>query len=220
MSFAAARGGARRELRGVALEVREDAVRLVATDSYRLVIRDLALAVDVPGRPLRAVLELTEMERFLAAGEAGFGGAATLLAGSRGELLVELGEKRTCLGSIGGDFPDYEALLVALPAGSNGVVARQALRDSLARAGGTATLHFDARGLSVAARGEVMRLPGTWPGPPRQVLVNSDYLAEALEHLAGPDVVIEVGEPLQPVVLRSADTGTCTVWTMPIRPES
>jgi hypothetical protein len=50
------------------------------------------------------------------------------------------------------------------------------------------------------------------------VCVDGRFFAEAVEANVGPDLVIEVADPLQPITLRSADTGTFSVVTMPIRP--
>ena len=36
--------------------------------------------------------------------------------------------------------------------------------------------------------------------------------------MVGPDLVIEASDPLHPIMLRSADTGTFSVLTMPVRP--
>ncbi len=46
--------------------------------------------------------------------------------------------------------------------------------------------------------------------------VNPGYLSEALAHMVGPDVVVEASGPLSPLALRSADSGTFTVLTMPV----
>jgi hypothetical protein len=59
---------------------------------------------------------------------------------------------------------------------------------------------------------------GTWPGPPLTMLVDPRYFAEAVRATVGPDLVIEAFDPLRPITLRSADTGTFSVLTMPIRP--
>ncbi len=49
-------------------------------------------------------------------------------------------------------------------------------------------------------------------------LRNVGFVAEALAAHVGPDVAIEVVEPLRPVTFRSADAGTFSVLVMPVRP--
>jgi hypothetical protein len=50
------------------------------------------------------------------------------------------------------------------------------------------------------------------------MLVDPRFFAEAVRATVGPDVVVEAFDPLRPLTLRSADTGTFSVLTMPIRP--
>ena len=50
------------------------------------------------------------------------------------------------------------------------------------------------------------------------VHVDMRFFVEAVEATVGPDVLIEVIDSLQPITIRSADTGTFSVLTMPLRP--
>ncbi len=50
------------------------------------------------------------------------------------------------------------------------------------------------------------------------MLLNAGFVAEALAAHVGPDVAIEVVEPLRPITFRSADAGTFSVLVMPVRP--
>lgn len=58
----------------------------------------------------------------------------------------------------------------------------------------------------------------TGPGPEVEIPLNAGFVAEALAAHVGPDVPIDVVEPLRPVTFRSADTGTFSVLLMPVRP--
>lgn len=49
-------------------------------------------------------------------------------------------------------------------------------------------------------------------------MLNAGFVIEALAAHVGPDVSIEVVEPLQPVTFRSADAGTFNVLVMPVGP--
>ncbi len=79
-------------------------------------------------------------------------------------------------------------------------------------------LEFEPEALLLRAQGDRARVAGRWSGRSLRILVDSRYFAEAVDATVGPDVVIEAVDPLAPITLRSADTGTFSVLTMPIRP--
>jgi DNA polymerase III sliding clamp (beta) subunit (PCNA family) len=60
-------------------------------------------------------------------------------------------------------------------------------------------------------------IPARHDGPGADVALDPTYAAEAVEAVAGPDVVVEIAGPLRPVVFRSADDGTFTTLLMPVR---
>ncbi len=105
-----------------------------------------------------------------------------------------------------------------------GAVCVETKDDSLrlvARAGRPAArrprlrLEFETDRLVLDGRATVA---GTWPGPELTMLVDPRFFAEAVRATVGPDLVVEAFDPLRPITLRSADTGTFSVLTMPIRP--
>ncbi len=53
-------------------------------------------------------------------------------------------------------------------------------------------------------------------GPEQSVLLNPSFLRDALAATVGREVVIDITDPLAPLVIRSADHGTFTTWVMPI----
>lgn len=218
--FAAARGEHRPELSGIWLEVRDCSLRLVATDSYRLAIRDLVL---------EGVTEAVGMSGFVPLGTAGElvtnlsgAGDVTLYQYPSGEMEVVVGDIRYPLGTKHAtSFPDYRSVLAGNPAGSKAIVAARELSGALlASADETASIDFGTDAVVVRSGGHQTALEASWDGPPLSVLLNPDFVSEALAQMVGADVIIEASEPLQPVTLRSADTGTLTVLTMPIRPRS
>ena len=218
VQFAVSADGSRPELGGVWVEVREDALRLVATDSYRLAVRDLVMDDPVGVARLRGLVSRGAVEELQAVLDATPDAAVSLHQRADGGLAATVDATVVELGRDGGGFPDYQQLLDGLPAGHRGVVGRRRLIEALtAVAGGTAQLTFRSDTLDVVAGVRHDSMPTAWDGPPQQVTVNPAFLAEALRNLVGPDVVVEVADNLRPVVLRSADTGTLTVWTMPVR---
>jgi DNA polymerase III sliding clamp (beta) subunit (PCNA family) len=71
--------------------------------------------------------------------------------------------------------------------------------------------------LSLVRRDERVAIPARYDGPDVHVALDPAFAADAVAAALGPDIVIEVGEALQPVVFRSADDGTFTTLLMPVR---
>jgi DNA polymerase-3 subunit beta len=222
VAFAISGDERRPELTGIWAEVRDGSLRLVATDSYRLAVRDLVIDADGDegaAGELRALIGRRQADE-LRALCAQAGEAPVWLHHRRDDQLAATVEGHQIeLGGADSRFPDYEQLLSGLPTGHRAVTARRPLTETLAAAGSTtATLTLRDGGIEVVGDAVDRSLPATWDGPPQRITINPAFLSEALAGLVGPDVIIEVSDPVRPVVLRSADTGTFTVWTMPIRP--
>jgi DNA polymerase-3 subunit beta len=220
VAFAVSDDEGRPELAGVWVEVRDGSLRLVATDSYRLAVRDLVVRDSDSGSgELRALIGRHQLAELRAVCAQARDATVVLHRGTDGAVIATVEGQKVRLGRDDGRFPDYEQLLSALPVGHRAVTARRPLTEAMAAVGSsTATLAFRTRALDVASDVTCQSLPARWDGPPQQVTINPEFLSEALNGLIGPDVVIEVSDALRPVVLRSADSGTFSVWTMPIRP--
>jgi DNA-binding transcriptional MerR regulator len=218
VSFAASRGGHRPELSGVWVEAAEGSLRMVATDSYRLAVRDL---------PLGEQYETSELVGFLplaTAGElcAALAGASTVKLSRRrsGDLEMAIDDDAVVTTvAYEGRFPDYGAVLAGNVGGHRAVAGVRALANALLGAAEeTATLDFTPGALVVRSGGAQVVVEGSWDGPALSMVLNPGFVSEALGVMVGPDVVVEASGALRPLVLRSADTGTLTVLTMPVRP--
>jgi DNA polymerase III beta subunit, C-terminal domain len=75
-------------------------------------------------------------------------------------------------------------------------------------------------GLTLVRRGEERRVPAEGAGPAAHVALDPAYATDAVAAVRGPDVVVEVADPLRPVVFRAADDGTFTTRLMPVRLDS
>lgn len=215
--FAAATGGDRPELGVVLFECKEGSLRLVATDSYRLAIRDVLPNDDGLFGPVRGLVPLAAAQGLLA--ELKTATTCQLGRGADGGLQIALDGAVRAFPPSPHEFPDYEGYLSNIPEGHSAI----ALRDDLAAAFSgpqedLATLHFSSQGLGVEIAGVVQAVPSTWDGPPVSVALNAGFVAEALSAQVGPDVALEVVAPLLPVTFRSADEGTLNVLVMPVRP--
>lgn len=216
--FAASTGPGRPELAGVLVEHKDGSLRLVASDSYRMAIRDIvpeAATQEGHFRALIGTLHIFALQDRLA-----LGGQCELSDGGSGGLDVRLaGAEVLGLPGLRAEFPDYESILLGLPAGRHCLVGRAGLIEAFGQANGSlATLRLVPGEVQVEVRGDISAVPSDWAGPPVEVLLNAGFVIEALAAHVGPDVSIEVVEPLQPVTFRSADAGTFNVLVMPVRP--
>jgi DNA-binding transcriptional MerR regulator len=216
--FAVSNDPERPELAGVLVEYKDGSLRLVASDRYRMAVRDIVPeAVTREGR-LRALLGTPDVAALR--DRLTLGGQCELSEGGSGSLEVRLaGAEALVLPGLQAEFPDYESILVGLPAGQHCLVGRAALKDAFSRGHGSlAILRLVPREVQVDLRGDIVTLPTLWAGPAFEVLLNADFVSEALAAHVGPEVAIEVVEPLRPVTFRSADSGTFSVLVMPVRP--
>jgi DNA-binding transcriptional MerR regulator len=200
----------------VLLEAKDGSLRLVATDRYRLAVRDLA-AEGPPEGGLRALLPADTL-RALRADLPSDGRVAVAVEGDRVVLRATGFDRSGTQGT--GDFPDYEAALVADRAAHQIVVDRDALHDALrhvARQGDTVLVTATPGELALVRRAERLAIAARYDGPEVHVALDPAFAADAVAAALGPDIVLEVGEALQPVVFRSADDGTFTTLLMPVR---
>ncbi|WP_431923296.1 MerR family transcriptional regulator [Amycolatopsis tucumanensis] len=176
----------------VLIEADGDEVRVVATDRYRLALRVLQPVHGGTGRFVVSAGELAALGPRLA---------------RQDEVTLD----GTTLPLLDQDFPDYRAVLDALPVPAQRVVVdRVALRDALP-ADGPAELVLGPDRLAVG--GTV--LPAVC-GDELRIGFDPAVLGAALEAGVGPDVLLEFAGPLQVARVRSADQGSFTTLVMPV----
>lgn len=154
---AAAPDGEHEALRCVLVEYSGTAVRLVATDRYRLSVRELApLAVDgEPGSVLVPVDALTGSAAWATRA------ADVTLAVAGQSALLEAGSDRRDLPLSGAVFPAYRQVLTALgPARHRVIVARAVLLAALTTTGSPAWLELSGEAASLGGT----RLPAVCSG--------------------------------------------------------
>jgi DNA polymerase III sliding clamp (beta) subunit (PCNA family) len=218
VSFAVADPTIRAELSAVWIEAKDGSLRLVATDSYRLAVRDL-VPEEIGSVPIRGVIDGPHARRLAS----DLAAISTLVLSQGAHELIEasLDGVAAVIGGPGDTFPDYERILSGLSAGHQIPLSRDGLTEALSHLPSAAdhlALRFESDQLVLEALGQRKSVPGTWPGPDLTVFVDPRFFAEAVSATVGPDVVIEAVSPVEPITLRCADTGTFSVLTMPIRP--
>ena len=218
VKFAVGNPAVRTGLNAVWIETREDSLRLVATDSYRLAVRDL-VPERIGSRGLRGVID-AEHAMALAT-ELVSSDTLMLSQDLEGVLSATVDGRRRRIGHSGEGFPDYERILIGRPTGDHAALARDAITRALVGLPAGAShlrLDFEPDRLVLQALEWRATVPGRWSGPSLRMFVDGRFFTEAVDATVGPDLVLEVSDPLQPILLRSADTGTFSVLTMPIRP--
>jgi DNA-binding transcriptional MerR regulator len=202
-------------LGGVLVELDRQEIRLAATDRYRLAVRTLRPDL-IEGGPGRVVVGATAMKE-TAAWAVRHAEVEVELDGSQARVRECGGGVRT-LPTVEGTYPDYRMLLADRPAVRHRLIAdRAALRERLADTGGPVTLRAEEDGIRVVG-GEpaAATVPAVRTGPPLSITFDSVVLVAALDAGVGPDVLLEVCDPVSPVVVRSADQGSFTTLVMPV----
>jgi len=220
---AASGDDARAVLTGVLLSSEDDGVKMVATDSYRLAVRDLPQSsmlsagqkVLVPSRALN------ELQRIL-------GGSDSLVVrlGAR-EAVFEAGATKLTTRLIEGEYPNYRNLL---PSSYPNVltVGRDALLESLRR---VKILAQDATPVRLHLGGETLRLSAitqdvgnaseeidaTYDGTEMTVAFNPDYLAAGVDAIDAEEITLSTMDPMKPAVIRAVGRDDYLYLLMPVR---
>jgi len=220
---AASRDDARPILTGVLMAAEEGGLRLVATDSYRLAVRDLpgtsvlreGQRVLVPSRALG------ELSRLLSGAD-----DVTLRLGER-EATFEVGKARLTTRLIEGDFPNYRQLIPSSYP-NRLVVGKEALLDAvgrvklLAREAAPVRLALKQDGLELTAVTQDVGqahedLDAKYEGAELVVAFNPEFLITGVEAIDGDEVAIETLDTLKPAVVRSTEGSDYLYLLMPVR---
>jgi len=197
------------QLTGVLLAAEAGGLRLVATDSYRLAVRDLAgttvLGTDqqvlVPARALQEVIRL-----------ASGAGELTLRLGER-DATFEVASARVTTRLIDQPFPNYRQLMPQ-PAPNVLTIDKDAFTDALRRVRLLARdtipvrLHLGGSTLRLEAisndRGTVSEeVDAQFVGTELTIAFNAEYLASGIDACAGEQVTLSTQrESNRPAVLR------------------
>lgn len=221
VAVAASGDAARPILTGVLFESREDGVRLVATDSYRLAVRDLE-GVGIEESGLIPARGLKELPRTIGSTKVrvDLEGREGVFASHRGTLRLRM---------IEGTFPKYQTLLPeAYP--NQVVVSKEGLLEALARVSLVAEDHIPVRlrlsdgGVEIAVNrqdvgAEAEHLSGAYAGEQSEVQIafNPRYLADGVNAVTGDEVKIQVIDGLKPSVLSAVDDSSFIYLLMPVR---
>jgi DNA polymerase-3 subunit beta len=220
----ASRDETRPVLTGILVSASGRELRMVATDSYRLSVKETTLEselssafeVNVPARALQELARLTHED------DASLG-----ISVRQNQVLFEVGRSVLSSRLIDGQFPNYSQLLPESfehelrIAGSEltDVVRRISL---LAQKNAPLRLAFAPGELTVSAQtpdvGEASEsLPVAFQGEPLEIGFNPEFLRAGLEAIDEGDVLVKLISPLRPGLIEAADESRFRYLIMPIR---
>jgi DNA polymerase III subunit beta len=221
----ASRDETRPVLTGILMSASGRELRMVATDSYRLSVKETALAEPLQGSleanvPARALAELVRIAQ-----QAGSESLAVSVGQS--QVVFELGDTVLSSRLIDGQFPNYRQLLpesvdheLRLSTTElTDVVRRISL---LAQKNAPLRLSFSEGTLSVSAQtpdvGEASEaIPVPFHGEAFEIGFNPEFLRDGLESVDSDELVLKLISPLRPGLIESPDTGDFVYLIMPIR---
>ncbi|MEO8672269.1 MAG: DNA polymerase III subunit beta [Tahibacter sp.] len=224
-AFAMAHQDVRYYLNGMLLDLRENALRCVATDGHRLAMCETGVDAKVSTRrqiiiPRKGVLELQGLF------ESGDG--AVELEFGRNHLRVRRGDVQFTSKLIDGRFPDYEAV-IPIGADKEVLVGREAFRASLQRAAILSNEKYRGVKLDVSPG----RLGIVAHNPEQEeaheeveaqttvgelsVGFNVNYLLDALGALEGSSIVLCLRDGQSSCLLKSAENDESRHVVMPLR---
>lgn len=221
----ASRDETRPVLTGILVSAADRELRMVATDSYRLSIKETALEaplsrsfeVNVPARALQELARVT-----------GHSEDRQLIVSVRqNQVLFVLDGIILSSRLIDGQFPNYRQLLPEsfehelriAGAELTEVVRRISL---LAQKNAPLRLAFKPGELTVSAQtpdvGEALEaLPVAFQGEPLEIGFNPEFLRAGLEAIEEGDVLLKLISPLRPGLIEAADESRFQYLIMPIR---
>ena len=227
---AASSDDARPLLTGVLMTAEQGTVRLVATDSYRLALRDLKDTKALPGTddilvPARALAELQR----LPLGTAGEGDSLVVaVRASANEVTFTVGSVHITTRLLDGSYPDYRKLIPDQYA-NRLHVGKESLAGALRRVrllvrDNTTPVRLSMRqggvDLSVVSQevGDANEtVDGDFTGEDLVIAFNPSYLLEGVEAVAGDEVIIETADASRPATVRAADFDDYRYLLMPVR---
>lgn len=223
VSRSASRDETRPILTGVLVSADGASLRMVATDSYRLSVKETTLETPV-SEPFEANVPARALEELVRLAE----GREVITIGVRANQVVfEAGDVTLSSRLIDGQFPNYRQLLpeqfeheLTLDAAEVlDVVERISL---MAQKNAPLRLAFADGELRVSAQtpdvGEASdTLPVPFAGEPFEIGFNPEFLIAGLQSAGAEKVVLKLISPLRPGLLEAADGSGFLYLIMPIR---
>lgn len=224
VSRAVSRDETRPVLTGVLVVVDGPSLRMVATDSYRLAVKETileksgaALEVVVPGKALDEVVRLSS------------GSADVHIGVSENQVSFSFGKTSFVTRRIEGTFPNYRQL-IPKETETTVVVPREDMLAAVKRVSLMAQQNTPLR-VSVSVEDQTMSLSATTQdigdasedlmvaasGTDVEIAFNHAFLADGLNSTDSENISVEIVSPLKPGVLRAKEDEGFLYLLMPVR---
>ena len=221
----ASRDETRPVLTGILMSASGQQLRMVATDSYRLSVKESALETQLQGAleaniPARALQELARIAQQDTA-------ESLSVSVGQNQVIFELGDVVLSSRLIDGQFPNYRQLLpesveheLRIASAELGDVVRRI--SLLAQKNTPLRLGFKEGELTISAQtpdvGEASEtIPVPFSGEPFEIGFNPEFLRDGLESVESDELVLKLISPLRPGLIESPDSGDFVYLIMPIR---
>ena len=221
----ASRDETRPHLTGVLVSASERELRMVATDSYRLSVKETQLENALDGSleanvPARTLQELSR----IATGE---GGDEIAITSLEHQVIFSVGDVVLSSRLVEGRFPNYKQLLPETfehELRMNGSELAEVVRriSLLAQKNAPLRMRFTDGAVEVSAQtpdvGEASEtLPAPFKGEPLEIGFNPEFLRDGLESTESDELLLKLISPLRPGLIQSGDDGGFIYLVMPIR---
>src|SRR3954469_6753575 len=222
---AASRDEARPHLTGVLVSASGNELRMVATDSYRLAVKETKLESALAGElevnvPVRALQELTRV----AAADAV---ESIEVTAKENQVIFRAGDVVLSSRLIEGGFPNYKQLLPETYEHELRLSRSELLdvvkRISLmAQKNAPLRMKFDDGALEVSAEtpdiGEASEsLPAPFKGEALEIGFNPEFLQDGLDSAESDELIFKLISPHRPGLIQSGDDGGFIYLVMPVR---
>ncbi|HXY26804.1 MAG TPA: DNA polymerase III subunit beta [Acidimicrobiales bacterium] len=218
-------------LTGVLVSRVDGALRLVATDSYRMAMRDLRGANTLPGEedllvPARALSELQRLPGTESGGEEGTGTVG--VAASASEITFWQGNVQISTRLLEGRYPDYKQLIPEgypnrLHLGKESFLAALRRVQLLVRDNTTPVrLSMRPGGVDLSVQSQDVgdateSVDGDYGGEDLVIAFNPSYLIDGVEAVAGDEVIVETADASRAATVRGAEDDEFRYLLMPVR---
>jgi DNA polymerase-3 subunit beta len=225
VASSASRDETRPVLTGILVSATDRELRMVATDSYRLSVKETTLEQPLASGfeanvPARALQELARLVQQLE-------GESLAVGVRQNQIVFQVDGVVLSSRLIDGQFPNYRQLIpetfeheLAIAGGELTEVVRRI--SLLAQKNAPLRLSFQPGELTVSAQtpdvGEAREaLPVAFQGEPFEIGFNPEFLRDGLEGIESGDIVLKLISPLRPGLIQGASDAGFLYLIMPIR---
>jgi DNA polymerase-3 subunit beta len=212
-------------LTGILMSASGQELRMVATDSYRLSVKETVLEEPLRGTleanvPARALQELVRVVQSAPDAE-------LAVSVNQNQVIFEVDETVLSSRLIDGQFPNYRQLLPEsvdheLRLATDEVTEVVRRISLLAQKNAPLRLSFSDGTLTVSAQtpeigGASESIPVPFHGEQFEIGFNPEFLRDGLESVESQEFVMKLISPLRPGLIESPETGDFVYLVMPIR---